>query len=55
MADRAPGQENERPTTANRPVPDGNAEPPSLNGDNGSPLLLERLLRLFPPTADPNR
>ena len=28
MADSAPGQENEQPTTAKRPVPDGNAEPP---------------------------
>jgi hypothetical protein len=28
MADSAPGQENERPTTAKRPVPDGNDQPP---------------------------
>jgi hypothetical protein len=28
MADSAPGQEDERPTTAERPVPDGNAGPP---------------------------
>jgi hypothetical protein len=27
MADSAPGQENERTTIAERPVPDGNADP----------------------------
>jgi hypothetical protein len=42
MPDSAPGQENERPTTAKQSAPDGNAEPPHPAKPSKPPQQPER-------------